>query len=132
MLACHSQLGRTSVNILLLVNTLIHELIGFCLNKTAFPIAQTDIFDRKKNAFYDHDFTTEAIVLGNQSVRDHRLIGRAVIIITERTVFLSFLILNYEYVCLSILFRLCRVVQEVNVFHYKENPLIETNQWDIS
>ena len=39
----------------------------------------------RKNAFYDHDFTTEAIVLGNQSVRDRRLIGIAVIIITERT-----------------------------------------------
>ena len=56
------------------------------LNKTAFPIAQTDFFDRK-NAFYDHDFTTEVIVLDNQSVRDRRLIGRAVIIITERTGF---------------------------------------------
>ena len=66
----------------------------FCLNKTAFPIAQTDFFDRK-NAFYDHDFTTKAVGLGNQSVRDRRLIGtcRAVIILSERTgsswVFLS-------------------------------------------
>ena len=63
-----------------------HERFLFCLNKTAFPIAQTDFFDRK-NAFYDHDFTTEAIVLDNQSVRDRRLSGRAVIIITERTGF---------------------------------------------
>ena len=64
---------------------MIHERFLFCLNKTAFPIAQTDFFDRK-NAFYDHDFSgTEAVVLDNQSVRDRRLIGRAVIIITERT-----------------------------------------------
>ena len=63
----------------------IHErFIFFCLNKTAFPIAQTDFFDHK-NAFYDHELTTEAAVLGNQSVRDRRLTGRTVIIITERT-----------------------------------------------
>ena len=53
----------------------------FCF---AYSIAQTDFFDRK-NAFYDHDFTTEAVVLDNQSVRDRRLIGGAVISITERT-----------------------------------------------
>ena len=63
---------------------MIRERFLFFVNKTAFPIAQTDFFDLK-NAFYDHDFTTEAIVLGNQSVRDRRLIGSAVIIITERT-----------------------------------------------
>ena len=55
-----------------------------CLNKTAFPIAQTVFFDRE-NAFYGHDFKTEAVDWGNQSVRDRRLIGRAVIIIIERT-----------------------------------------------
>ena len=54
---------------------MIHE--HFCLNKTAFPIAQTDFFDRK-NAFYDHGFTTERVVLC--------LFGRAVLVITERTV----------------------------------------------
>ena len=63
---------------------MIPERFLFSLNKTAFPIAQTDFFDRK-NAFYDHNFTTEAVVLGNQSVRDRRLIGRAVLIIKERT-----------------------------------------------
>ena len=63
---------------------MIHERFLFCLNKTAFPIAQPDFFDRK-NAFYDHDFTTEAVVLDNQSVRDRHLIGRVAIIITERT-----------------------------------------------
>ena len=63
---------------------MIHERFLFCLNKTAFPIDQTDFFDRK-NAFHDHDFITEAVVLDNQSVRDRLLIGRAVIIITERT-----------------------------------------------
>ena len=47
-------------------------------------MAQTDFFDRK-NAFYDHDFTTKAVGLGNPSVRDRRLIGRVVTIITERT-----------------------------------------------
>ena len=65
---------------------MIHERFLFCLNKTASPIAQTDFFGRK-NAFYDHDFTTEAVVLGKQSVRDRRLIGKAVIIITEGTGF---------------------------------------------
>ena len=64
----------------------IHERFLFCLCKTAFPIAQTNFFDHK-NAFYDHDFTTKAIVLDNQSVRDRHLSGRAVIIITERTGF---------------------------------------------
>ena len=73
MMACHSQSDRTSVNILLLVNTPVNRFL-FCLNKTALPIAQNQLFR------YDHDFTTEAVVLGNR-----RLIGRAVIIITERT-----------------------------------------------
>ena len=54
------------------------------LNKTVFSHCPTDF-----NAFYDHDkindFATEAVVLDNQSVRDRRIIGRAVIIITERT-----------------------------------------------
>ena len=80
--------GRASVNILLLVNTPCNSrsMNDFCfrLNQTAFFIAQTDFFDRK-NTFNDYDFTTEAVVLGNQSVCDSRLIGRAVIIITERT-----------------------------------------------
>ena len=74
---------------------------------------------------------------GNQGVRDRRLIGRALIIIPERKGLLEFLNFEltqklYEYVCLSILFRFSRVVQDVDVFHYQENPLIETNQWDIS
>ena len=30
------------------------------------------------------------------------------------------------------LFRFSRVVQDVDVFHYKENQLIVTNQWEIS
>ena len=72
---------------------MIHERFLFCLNKSAFSIAQTDFF-RSQNAFYDHDFTTEAVVLDNQSVRDRHRIGRAVIIITENRVFMSFLILN--------------------------------------
>ena len=37
-----------------------------------------------KPYFCQHS-STEAVVLGNQSVCDHRLIGRAVIIITEKT-----------------------------------------------
>ena len=64
---------------------MIHERFLFVmLYKTALPIEQTAFFDCK-NVFYDHDFTTKAAVLGNQLVRDRRLIGRAVIIITERT-----------------------------------------------
>ena len=101
----------------------MNDFCLFCLNETAFPIAQTDFFDRK-NAFYDHDFTTEVVVLGNQSVRDRRLIGRAVIIITEK-VFLSFFILNSHRSHMSRFAFLSRVVQEVDVFHYKENPFIE-------
>ena len=58
-----------------------HERFMFCFNKTVLPIAQTDFLDRK-NASCDHDFTTEAVALGNQRVRDRRLIGRAVVIIT--------------------------------------------------
>ena len=81
MLACHLESGRTSV-------------ILFCSNNTAFPVAQTDFFDRK-NAFYDHGFTIEAVVLGNQSVRDRRLIGGANYNSNRKDrVFLSFLILN--------------------------------------
>ena len=74
----HSTFGKHTMQLVIL------ERFLFCLNKTAFPIAQTDFFDRK-TAFYDHDFTTEAVVLGSQSLHDRRLIGRAVIIITERT-----------------------------------------------
>ena len=64
----------------------------------------------------------EAVVLGNQSVRDYRLIGRAVIIITEKKGLLELLNFEltkkpYEKVRLSILFRFSRVVQEVDVFH---------------
>ena len=74
----HSIFGKHTMQLV------IHERVLFCLNKTAFPIAQTHFFDRK-TAFYDHDFTTEAVVLGSQSLHDRRLIGRAVIINTERT-----------------------------------------------
>ena len=64
----------------------------------------------------------EADVLGNQSVRDRRLIGRDVIIITEKTGYLELLNFEltqkpYESVCLSIIFRFSRVVQKVDVFH---------------
>ena len=38
---------------------MIRERFLFCLNKTAFSIAQTNFFDRK-NSVYDHDFMTEA------------------------------------------------------------------------
>ena len=74
----HSTFGKHTMKLV------IHERFLFCFNKSAFSIAQTDFF-RSQNAFYGHDFTTEAVVLGNQSVRDSRLIGRAVINITERT-----------------------------------------------
>ena len=57
------------------------ERFMFCFNKTVLPIAQTDFLDRK-NASCDHDFTTAAVAFGNQRVRDRRLIGSAVIIIT--------------------------------------------------
>ena len=57
----HSTFGKHTMQLV------IHERFLFCLNKTAFPISQTDFFDRK-TASYDHDFTTETVVLGSQSL----------------------------------------------------------------